>query len=104
MISLTVNGARRTFDGDPAMPLLWYLRDDLGLTGTKYGCGVGSCGACTVHVEGRAVRACQTKMSELDGRRVTTIEGLHPRGEHRFRSRGATSMSRNAATASRGRS
>ena len=83
MISLTVNGSRRTFDGDPAMPLLWYLRDDLALTGTKYGCGVGSCGACTVHVEGRAVRSCQTKMSELDGRRVTTIEGLHPRGEHR---------------------
>ena len=83
MISLTINGARRTFDGDPAMPLLWYLRDDLALTGTKYGCGVGSCGACTVHVEGRAVRACQTKMSELEGRRVTTIEGLHPRGEHR---------------------
>jgi isoquinoline 1-oxidoreductase subunit alpha len=84
MISLSVNGARRTFDGDTDMPLLWYLRDDLALTGTKYGCGVGSCGACTVHVEGRAVRACQTKMSELEGRRVTTIEGLHPvRGEHR---------------------
>jgi len=82
MISLTVNGARRTFDGDPAMPLLWFLRDDLELTGTKYGCGVGSCGACTVHVEGRAVRACQTKMSELEGRGVTTIEGLHARGAH----------------------
>ena len=82
MISLTVNGARRTFDGDPATPLLWYLRDDLVLTGTKYGCGVGSCGACTVHVEGRAVRACQTRMADLDERRVTTIEGLHPRGEH----------------------
>ncbi|HUQ80132.1 MAG TPA: (2Fe-2S)-binding protein [Gemmatimonadaceae bacterium] len=82
MIALTVNGTRRTHDGDPAMPLLWFLRDDLELTGTKYGCGVGSCGACTVHVEGRAVRACQTRMSELDGRRVTTIEGLHPRGEH----------------------
>jgi isoquinoline 1-oxidoreductase subunit alpha len=82
MIALTVNGTRRTHDGDVAMPLLWFLRDDLELTGTKYGCGVGSCGACTVHVDGRAVRACQTKMSEVEGRRVTTIEGLHPRGEH----------------------
>ena len=82
MIALTVNGTRRTHDGDPAMPLLWFLRDDLELTGTKYGCGVGSCGACTVHVDGRAVRACQTKMSEVEGRRITTIEGLHPRGEH----------------------
>ena len=82
MISLTVNGVRRKFDGDPATPLLWFLRDDLELTGTKYGCGVGSCGACTVHVEGRAVRACQTKMSELQDRGVTTIEGLHAKGEH----------------------
>ena len=82
MIALTVNGTRRTHDGDPAMPLLWFLRDDLELTGTKYGCGVGSCGACTVHVDGRAVRACQTTMSEVEGRRITTIEGLHPRGEH----------------------
>ena len=82
MIYLTVNGVRQTFDGDPATPLLWFLRDDLELTGTKYGCGVGSCGACTVHVEGRAVRACQTKMSDLSGRGVTTIEGLHVRGSH----------------------
>lgn len=82
MISLTVNGVRRKFDGDPATPLLWFLRDDLELTGTKYGCGVGSCGACTVHVEGRAVRACQTKMAELQNRGVTTIEGLHAKGEH----------------------
>ena len=84
MISLTVNGARRNFDGDPATPLLWFLRDDLDLTGTKYGCGVGSCGACTVHIEGRAVRACQTKMSDLEGRAITTIEGLDPKGEHRL--------------------
>jgi isoquinoline 1-oxidoreductase alpha subunit len=82
MISLTVNGSRRTFDGDPATPLLWFLRDDLELTGTKFGCGVGSCGSCTVHVDGRAVRACSTKMSALQGKRVITIEGLHPKGEH----------------------
>ena len=80
MISLTVNGTPRTFDGDASMPLLWFLRDDLELDGTKYGCGVGSCGACTIHLDGRAVRACQTKMSVVQGRSVTTIEGLHPSG------------------------
>jgi isoquinoline 1-oxidoreductase alpha subunit len=84
MISLLVNGRRRTFNGEPATPLLWFLRDDLQLDGTKYGCGVGSCGACTVHVDGRAVRACQTTMSTLEGRAVTTIEGLHATGEDRL--------------------
>ena len=64
------------------MPLLWFLRDDLELDGTKYGCGVGSCGACTIHLDGRAVRACQTKMSVVQGRSVITIEGLHPSGAH----------------------
>jgi len=82
MITLTINGQRRTFDGDPTMPLLWYLRDDLELTGTKYGCGVAACGACTVHLDGKAVRACRTPMSTLQGRAVTTIEGLHPSGAH----------------------
>jgi isoquinoline 1-oxidoreductase alpha subunit len=82
MITLTVNGTRRTFDGDPAMPLLWYLRDELVLTGTKYGCGVAQCGACTVHVGGRPVRSCQTRMGTLNGAAVVTIEGLHPKGEH----------------------
>ncbi|MDQ1349360.1 MAG: isoquinoline 1-oxidoreductase subunit alpha [Acidobacteriota bacterium] len=82
MISLTVNATRRTFDGDPAMPLLWFLRDELALTGTKYSCGVATCGACTVHVDGKPVRACQRRMSSLEGRVVTTIEGLHPTGEH----------------------
>ena len=82
MILLTVNGTRRTFDGDPAMPLLWFLRDVLALTGTKYSCGVATCGACTVHVDGQPVRACQRRMSALEGRAVTTIEGLHPTGEH----------------------
>ena len=82
MISLTVNGARRSFDGDPTMPLLWFLRDELALTGTKYGCGVSSCGACTVHVDGQPIRACQRRMSTLEGRNITTIEGLHPTGAH----------------------
>ena len=82
MISLTVNGTRQTFDGDPTMPLLWFLRDELALTGTKYGCGIASCGACTIHVDGQPARSCQRRMSTLEGRAVTTIEGLHPSGEH----------------------
>jgi len=82
MVSVTVNGVRRTFEGDPDMPLLWFLRDELGLTGTKYGCGISSCGACTVHLDGKAARACQLAIGGLDGASITTIEGLHPRGEH----------------------
>jgi isoquinoline 1-oxidoreductase alpha subunit len=82
MIQLKVNGAVRTFDGDPEMPLLWFLRDDLALTGTKYGCGLGLCGACTVHVDGSAARSCQTPMSEAAGKNVTTIEGLSAAGDH----------------------
>ncbi|HET7598640.1 MAG TPA: (2Fe-2S)-binding protein [Gemmatimonadales bacterium] len=79
---LHVNGRERRYDGDPAMPLLWYLRDQLALTGTKFGCGIGACGACTVHLDGRAVRSCATPMSAAAGTRVVTIEGLDPRGEH----------------------
>jgi isoquinoline 1-oxidoreductase alpha subunit len=82
MIKLRVNGRDQTFDNDPQMPLLWYLRDELGLTGTKFGCGMAQCGACTVHVDGDAVRSCITTMGELDGRAVTTIEGLDPQGDH----------------------
>jgi isoquinoline 1-oxidoreductase alpha subunit len=82
MIALTVNGQRRQFDGDPATPLLWYLRDELGLTGTKFGCGVSACGACTVHLEGAAVRACVTPVSAAAGKRITTIEGLSEEGDH----------------------
>jgi isoquinoline 1-oxidoreductase alpha subunit len=82
MLQLTVNGSPRSFDGDPTMPLLWFLRDELGLTGTRYGCGIAQCGACTVHVNGAPVRACQRRMSTLAGATVTTIEGLHPSGEH----------------------
>jgi isoquinoline 1-oxidoreductase alpha subunit len=82
MPNLRVNGAERTYDGDPSMPLLWYLRDELGLTGTKFGCGAALCGNCTVHVDGVAVRSCVTQMSSVTNRAVTTIEGLHPKGEH----------------------
>ena len=83
VITLTLNGERRTFDGDPDTPLLWVLRDRLELTGTKYGCGLGLCGACTVHVGGEATRSCQTPMRVLEGKTVTTIEGLAPAGrEH----------------------
>jgi isoquinoline 1-oxidoreductase alpha subunit len=81
-VSLTVNGQSRSYDGDPMMPLLWFLRDDLALTGTKYGCGISQCGACTVHVNGTPTRACQRRMQTLNGASVTTIEGLHPSGEH----------------------
>jgi isoquinoline 1-oxidoreductase subunit alpha len=83
MIPLKVNGAERSFDGEPDLPLLWYLRDVLGLTGTKFGCGMALCGACTVHRDGKAIRSCATKMSTLAGTEITTIEaiskdGLHP--------------------------
>jgi len=76
MVKLTVNGKPHTYDGDPDMPLLWYVRDDLRLTGTRFGCGAGLCGACTVHVNGAAVRSCQTKMSALEGKTVATIDAL----------------------------
>ena len=82
MAALVVNGVERRYDGDPDMPLLWFLRDELGLTGTKFGCGQALCGACTVHVDGSAVRACQTPVSAVEGLRVTTIEGLSPDGNH----------------------
>ena len=79
---LTVNGTTRTYDGDPAQPLLWYLRDDLALTGTKFGCGISACGACTVHVNGAAAQACVVPMSWVAGKKVTTIEGLSEAGDH----------------------
>jgi isoquinoline 1-oxidoreductase alpha subunit len=82
MITLTVNGEAREFDGDGDMPLLWYLRDLLTLTGTKYGCGKGLCGACTVHLDGSAIRSCTVPMSRLDGASITTIEGLGQGGDH----------------------
>jgi len=82
MIKLKVNGQDRAFDGDPEMPLLWYLRDELALTGTKFGCGAGLCGACTVHRNGEAIRSCSTAMRDVSGRSITTIEGLSPTGTH----------------------
>lgn len=82
MIRLKVNGRDRSFDGDPEMPLLWYLRDELAMTGTKFGCGAGLCGACTVHSNGAAVRACSTPMKAVASRNITTIEGLSPTGSH----------------------
>ena len=82
MVKLRVNGQEQSFDGDPSMPLLWYLRDEIGLTGTKYGCGVALCGACTVHIDGQAARACATAISDVNGRVVITIEGLDRDGNH----------------------
>ena len=80
MVSFTLNKQRVNLDVDPSTPLLWVLRDNLGLTGTKYGCGMAQCGACTVHLEGKAVRSCITRMSQVEGKSVTTIEGLSPDG------------------------
>jgi aerobic-type carbon monoxide dehydrogenase small subunit (CoxS/CutS family) len=80
--SITINGKLYQADVDSNMPLLWYLRDTLELTGTKYGCGMGLCGSCTVHLDGRAVRSCLTPVSAADGKKVTTIEGLSSDGSH----------------------
>jgi isoquinoline 1-oxidoreductase alpha subunit len=82
MVKLKVNGMERSFDGDSTMPLLWFLRDELRLTGTKFGCGMALCGACTVHKDGKSVRACSTPMSAVDGVEITTIEGLGANGLH----------------------
>jgi isoquinoline 1-oxidoreductase subunit alpha len=82
MITLKINGAERQFDGDPEMPLLWYLRDFAGLTGSKFGCGTGLCGSCTVHQDGVAIRSCITKVRTVVGKEVTTIEGLSGNGDH----------------------
>ena len=82
MITLRVNGQEQSFDGDPTLPLLWYLRDEVGLTGTKFGCGEALCGACTVHLGGQAVRSCIVTMADANGKDVVTIEGLDPQGNH----------------------
>ena len=79
---LTINGSTKEFEADPEMPLLWAIRDLLGLTGTKYGCGQALCGACTVHLDGEPVRSCVTPLSRAQGKSVTTIEGLSANGDH----------------------
>jgi isoquinoline 1-oxidoreductase subunit alpha len=82
MVKVKINGKEQSWDGDPSLPLLWFLRDEIGLTGAKFGCGQALCGACTVMVDGQAVRSCITAVSDAAGREVTTIEGLHPTGDH----------------------
>ena len=82
MIKVRINGEDHSWNGDPSLPLLWYLRDEAGLTGTKFGCGQALCGACTVHVGGQAARSCITAISDVDGQEVVTIEGLDRAGDH----------------------
>ena len=82
MVTLHVNGQQVTYDGDPTVPLLWVLRDELGLTGTKFGCGASLCGSCTVHMDGQAVRSCGIMASDAANRQIVTIEGLDPNGDH----------------------
>lgn len=82
LATLDINGVPRTVEADPATPLLWVLRDHLGMTGTKYGCGVAQCGACTVHIDGTATRSCQVTLEAATGRRIMTIEGLSPDSSH----------------------
>ena len=82
MVNFNVNGKSMTVNAEPDTPLLWGIREHLKLTGTKYGCGAGLCGACTVHINGKAVRSCQTDLADVDGKEVTTIEGLSPDTTH----------------------
>ncbi len=84
MVNIKLNGVDKTIDAADDTPLLWAIRDLAGLTGTKYGCGAGLCGACTVHVDGKAVRSCMTSLSEVKGKEVTTIEGLSSDGNHKI--------------------
>jgi isoquinoline 1-oxidoreductase alpha subunit len=82
MTKIRINGTPRNIDADPQMPLLWALRDILKLTGTKFGCGIGACGACTVHIDGQAIRSCITPIADAAGHDIVTIEGLSPDGTH----------------------
>ena len=82
MVMLVLNDTEIEFDGDPSTPLLWFIRDEVGLTGTKFGCGAGLCGACTVHMNGVAVRSCQVSVAAAEGAAITTIEGLSETGDH----------------------
>ena len=82
MTSFTLNGKKMEVTAEADTPLLWVIRDEAGLTGTKFGCGIGMCGACTVHIGGKAARSCVTPISAVDGKEITTIEGLDPKGQH----------------------
>src|SRR5205814_8341808 len=82
MLTLTVNGQSKQVDVDNDTPLLWVIREHLQMTGTKFGCGAGLCGACTVHLDGEATRSCQTAVADAGGKRITTIEGLSAKGDH----------------------
>lgn len=82
MTSFTLNGKKMEVTAEADTPLLWVIRDEAGLTGTKFGCGIGMCGACTVHIGGKAARSCVTPVSAVDGQEITTIEGLDPKGQH----------------------
>ncbi len=82
MTTIRINGTPRNIDADPQIPLLWAIRDLLGLTGTKFGCGIGACGACTVHMDGQAIRSCITPIADAAGHEIVTIEGLSPGGIH----------------------
>ena len=82
MIEFELNGRQVSVDAEPDTPLLWAIRDEIGLTGTKFGCGIGACGACTVHIDGTATRSCITYLSDVEGLKVTTIEGLDENGNH----------------------
>ena len=81
MVKLTINGTSHDVDVEPDTPLLWVIRDTIGLTGTKYGCGIAQCGACTVHIDGKAVRSCSLAVSDAAGKQITTIEGLATNGQ-----------------------
>jgi isoquinoline 1-oxidoreductase subunit alpha len=102
-MKFTINGTEQTVDVHPDMPLLWVLRDVLNLTGTKFGCGIGLCGACTVHLDGAAIRSCLTSSTAVAGKHVTTIEGLHLIAVTHSNKPGWRNMSRSAATARPGR-
>ncbi len=103
-VNFTVNGKPAAVDVPPATPLLWVIREGLQLTGTKFGCGTGLCGACMVHLDGKRAFSCQIQVSEIAGKSVTTIEGLSPDSSHPLQKFGSPSKCRNAATASPGRS
>ncbi len=104
MVAFDLNGKRVSVNAEPETPLLWAIREHLQLTGTKYGCGAGLCGACTVHVDGKALKSCQTALSDADGKSVTTTRGCRRMQAIRCRRRGSPNRCRNAVTASRVRS